>query len=59
MFFQTISELGNAKRLFIVQTGQFPNFRTVMYYYPNDTVVTVRSKKRATVANASQYSGDT
>jgi hypothetical protein len=49
-FFAKISEFGDKKKVFVVDKGYFPNFRIVMYYYPNDIAVTLFSKKRATVA---------
>jgi len=49
-FFEKISELGNRKKLFIMQNGYWPDWRTIMYYYPNDTSVLLLPKKRASVA---------
>jgi hypothetical protein len=42
--------LGDKKKLFVVDNGYFPNFRIVMYYFPDDIIVTLFSRKRATVA---------
>jgi hypothetical protein len=51
MFFRKVSELGNGKKLFVVQTGnRLLNFRTLMFNYPGDIVVTVASKVRTTFA---------
>lgn len=49
-FLNKISEFGDKKKIFLVDKGYFPNFRFVMYYFPNDITVTLFSRKRATIA---------
>jgi hypothetical protein len=53
-FLTKISQFGNKKKLFVVDKGYFPNFRIVMYYFPNDITVTLLSKKSATLATNHQ-----
>jgi hypothetical protein len=53
-FIAKISEFGDKKKIFVVDKGYFPNFRFVMYYFPNDITVTLFSRKRATIATNHQ-----
>jgi hypothetical protein len=45
-----MSAFEGKKKLFVIQHGYFPEWRTIMYYYPNDTAMVLLPKKRATVA---------
>ncbi len=49
-FFESMSAFANKKKLFVIQHGYFPEWRTVMYYYPKDTAMVMLPRKRATVA---------
>jgi hypothetical protein len=52
LFFTRISEIGSKKKLFVVDNGYFPNFRIVMYYFPNDITVTWLTRKKVTIATS-------
>jgi hypothetical protein len=49
-FFDSISAFEGKKKLFVIQHGYFPEWRTIMYYYPHDTAMVLLPKKRATIA---------
>jgi hypothetical protein len=53
-FFTKISKFGDKKKIFVVDKGYFPNFRSVMYYFPNDITITSFSRKSAIIATNHQ-----
>lgn len=53
-FLTKISKFGDKKKIFVVDKGYFPNFRFVMYYFPDDITITSFSKKNAIIATNHQ-----
>lgn len=53
-FFTKISKFGDKKKIFVVDKGYFPNFRFVMYYFPDDITITSFSRKNAIIATHHQ-----
>lgn len=53
-FFAKISKFGDKKKIFVVDKGYFPNFRFVMYYFPDDITITSFSRKNAIIATHHQ-----
>ncbi|HSE43129.1 MAG TPA: DUF2723 domain-containing protein [Acidobacteriota bacterium] len=49
-FFNSMSAFADKKKLFVIQHGYFPEWRTVMYYFADDTAMVLLPRKRATVA---------
>jgi hypothetical protein len=49
-FFESVRTFEDRKKLFVIQHGYFPEWRTVMYYYPKDTAMVLLPRKMATVA---------
>jgi transmembrane protein TMEM260 (protein O-mannosyltransferase) len=53
-FFNKISKFGDKKKIFVIEKGYFPNFRFVMYYFPDDITLTSFSRKNAVIATNHQ-----
>jgi hypothetical protein len=58
LFFGKIAELGDKKKAFIEQPGYWPDWRFIMYYFPEDTAVLLLPKKHASVAQKQVVEND-